>query len=85
MNNNYDLETPAYTLEGNNYWWRQGGGCVTPCPTGWYRDDNDKKCYQFCSNNSQARNSDGSCICGKDEPNKSCYSGLTCINNTCVG
>lgn len=27
MNNNYDLETPAYTLEGNNYWWRQGGGC----------------------------------------------------------
>ncbi len=30
MNNNYDLETPAYTLEGNNYWWRQGGGCVTP-------------------------------------------------------
>jgi len=30
--------------------------CVTPCPTGWYRDDNDKKCYQFCSNNSQARN-----------------------------
>ena len=28
MNNNYDLETPAYTLEGNNYWWRQGGGCI---------------------------------------------------------
>jgi hypothetical protein len=28
MNNNYDLETPAYTLEGNNYWWRQRGGCI---------------------------------------------------------
>ena len=28
MNNNYDLETPAYTLEGNNYWWRQLGGCI---------------------------------------------------------
>ena len=28
MNNNYDLETPAYVLEGNNYWWRQGGGCI---------------------------------------------------------
>jgi hypothetical protein len=28
MMNLYDLETPAYTLEGNNYWWRQTGGCI---------------------------------------------------------
>ena len=28
MMNLYDLETPAYTLEGNNYWWRQEGGCI---------------------------------------------------------
>jgi hypothetical protein len=80
----YDLENPAYTLEGKKYWWRQLGGCVPQCPTGWYRDNNDKKCYQYCLYNSQARNADGSCVCGKEEPNKNCYSGFTCVNNTCT-
>ena len=58
--------------------------CVQPptCPTGWFADGN--KCVQICSNNSQVRNADGSCICGKDEPNKSCYSSFTCVNNMCV-
>jgi hypothetical protein len=84
MNETYDSATPSYTLEGKSYWWAQGGGCIQQCPTGWYRDNNDKKCYQICSSNSQARNADGSCICGKEEPNKSCYSGFTCVNNTCT-
>jgi hypothetical protein len=58
--------------------------CVSPptCPSGWYPYEN--KCYQICSNNSQTRNADGSCICGKDEPNKSCHSLFTCVNNTCA-
>ena len=29
----YDAENPSYSENGNNYWWRQGGGCVTPTPT----------------------------------------------------
>jgi hypothetical protein len=80
----YDLEKPAYTLEGKSYWWRQLGGCAPQCPTGWYRDNNDKKCYQLCLYNSQARNADGSCICGKEEPNKNCHPSFTCVNNTCT-
>jgi hypothetical protein len=84
MMEQYDFKDPSYVLEGKNYWWRQGGGCVPQCPRGWYRDNNDKKCYQFCLHNSQARNADGSCVCGKDEPNKNCYSGFTCVNNTCT-
>ena len=27
-NETYDTVDPAYTLEGNNYWWRQRGGCI---------------------------------------------------------
>jgi len=29
----YDSTTPSYTIEGKNYWWRQGGGCVESKPT----------------------------------------------------
>jgi hypothetical protein len=28
----YDAVNPSYTLEGNNYWWRQPGGCPPQTP-----------------------------------------------------
>jgi hypothetical protein len=37
----YDSTTPSYIIEGKNYWWRQGGGCVESKPTPTQAPDTD--------------------------------------------
>ena len=73
----------AFTCNTNN------NSCTLPptanpdssCPPGWYLYGNT--CVQICSNNSQTRNADGSCICNQGGNNQDCYSDFACIDNRC--
>ena len=52
-----------------------------PCPSGWWQNENE--CLQSCVNNTQVRNSDGTCICNNGEPNQNCHSLFSCVQNSC--
>jgi len=50
-------------------------------PSWW---DPGRGCIQTCPLDSQSRNANGRCICGKGGSNVSCYAGTNCVNNECV-
>ena len=53
-----------------------------PCPHLWWQQGD--KCYQTCSNNSQGRNEDGTCLCNNGGNNQSCHPAFKCVGNSCV-
>jgi hypothetical protein len=53
-----------------------------PCPHLWWQQGD--KCYQTCSDNSQGRNEDGTCLCNKGGYNQNCHPAFKCVSNSCV-